>query len=150
MDTVLAALLPTVIPHAISWAERQACEILRAGLSLNERELSIAAQVGVTHPARVRILFVDAIPKPDDMVLRTAVERSGLFGPNIAGMMLGHGIFIRNGCLTERLASHELRHVFQYEQAGSIASFLRAYLAQIVQYGYQDAPYEKDAREHEV
>lgn len=46
--------------------------------------------------------------------------------------------------------SHELRHVHQYEQHGSIAAFLRVYLRQIVEVGYANAPLEADARAHEI
>lgn len=48
-----------------------------------------------------------------------------------------------------RLVTHELRHVHQYETAGSIAAFLPVYLQQILDYGYAHAPLEMDARAHE-
>jgi hypothetical protein len=50
---------------------------------------------------------------------------------------------------TTRLVSHELRHVHQYETAGSIAAFLGVYLAQIATVGYDNAPLEPDAIRHE-
>jgi hypothetical protein len=61
----------------------------------------------------------------------------------------GHAIIVRQGHLTNRLLSHELRHVFQYETAGSIAAFLPVYLQQLVTVGYAKAPYELDAQRHE-
>jgi hypothetical protein len=48
------------------------------------------------------------------------------------------------------LLSHELRHVYQYEAAGSIAAFLLNYLWQIATAGYEECPLELDARAHEV
>ena len=48
-----------------------------------------------------------------------------------------------------RELSHEFRHVYQYEAAGSIAAFLPVYLQQIVAFGYANAPFEADARAHE-
>jgi hypothetical protein len=51
---------------------------------------------------------------------------------------------------TPRLISHEFRHVAQYEVAGSIEAFLPVYLAQIVEAGYEAAPFEVDARNHEI
>jgi hypothetical protein len=39
--------------------------------------------------------------------------------------------------------------VYQYERAGSIGSFLPAYLREIVTHGYANAPSEIDARAHE-
>jgi hypothetical protein len=49
-----------------------------------------------------------------------------------------------------QLLSHECRHVYQYEAAGSIAAFLPVYIEQIVEFGYDDAPFEQDARHHEL
>ena len=66
------------------------------------------------------------------------------------GLTLGHSILIRHGRMSRRLLSHECRHVFQYEQAGSIATFLPHYLRSIVQVGYWESPFEKDARDHEL
>jgi hypothetical protein len=43
----------------------------------------------------------------------------GLLGPNTAGRTVGYGIFIAERC-TPRLLAHECRHVYQYEQAGSM------------------------------
>ena len=36
------------------------------------------------------------------------------------------------------------------EVAGSLESFLQVYLKQIADYGYDNAPYEHDARTHEL
>jgi hypothetical protein len=67
----------------------------------------------------------------------------------MVGITFGHGIYIREGTVSNRLVSHELRHVHQYEAAGSIAAFLATYLQQIVTVGYDNAPLELDARAHE-
>jgi hypothetical protein len=40
--------------------------------------------------------------------------------------------------------------VHQVEAAGSLEGFLVAYLKQIAAVGYDDAPYEVDARAHEL
>jgi hypothetical protein len=40
--------------------------------------------------------------------------------------------------------------VHQYEQHGLIAGFLPIYLKQVIEVGYRDAPFERDAREHEL
>jgi len=150
MNQTLAALLPELMPAAIAWAEQSAQEIAQTGVALNDSGISLARRVGVMYTERVRLKFVDAIPKPEDPSLRAAIELGGFMGPNTAGLTLGHSIYIRNGTGSARLISHELRHVQQYESAGSIALFLPIYLGQIVQYGYQDAPYEVDARASEI
>jgi hypothetical protein len=68
----------------------------------------------------------------------------------MVGLTLGHSIFICRGHKTPRLVSHELRHVYQYEQHGSIAAFLPIYLSQVLEVGYQNAAFERDARAHEL
>jgi hypothetical protein len=84
-------------------------------------------------------------PVPEDPELMMAAQHTGLLGPSTAGLTLGYSIFIAGHC-TSRLLAHECRHVYQYEQAGSIAAFLPMYLNQIAEVGYDRAPFEVDAR----
>ncbi len=67
----------------------------------------------------------------------------------MVGMTFGYGVYVCHGYVTFSLLSHEFRHVQQYEQAGSIAAYLPAYLEQVVTVGYDNAPFEIDARAHE-
>lgn len=90
-----------------------------------------------------------SLPLPGDPELKQAALATGLLGPSMIGLTLGHGIYVCHGHGNIRLLSHEFRHVHQYEQAGSIAAFLPAYLQQIVDVGYDKAPFEVDARAHE-
>jgi hypothetical protein len=90
------------------------------------------------------------LPLPDDPELRQVALATGLLGPSMIGLTLGHSIYIVLGHHTNRLLSHECRHVAQYETAGSIAEFLPQYLQQVAEYGYANAPFEIDARQHEV
>ena len=145
----LAAELPRLLPGAIAWAEARSAEILANGGALNDIGIRLARSVGVSRPERIRILEVKAMPLPDDPQLRFAALQTGLLGPNIAGLTLGYGIYIVAGHGSNRLVSHECRHVFQYEVAGSIAIFLPNYLQQIATVGYELAPLEIDARAHE-
>jgi hypothetical protein len=146
----LAAALPLLVPKAVAWAQTCEAQILTQGVALTEPELHLARRVGVAHAERIRLSYVDEPPLPADPLLRQAALHTGLLGPDMAGLTLGHGIYIRRGCLSALLLSHECRHVHQYERAGSIAAFLPLYLQQIVQFGYFDAPYEVDARAHEL
>jgi hypothetical protein len=142
--------LPALLPAAIAWAEARAKRAAEVGITLTAAEQEIARRVGVSQPARVRVEIVDELPLPEEPVLRAAALAAGLLGPEMAGLTLGHSIFIRRGHNNRRLLSHELRHVHQYEQHGSIAGFLRVYLSQIVEVGYANAPLEADARAHEI
>jgi len=48
------------------------------------------------------------------------------------------------------LLSHECRHAHQVESAGGLDVFLPKYLTQIADFTYDKAPYELDARAHEL
>jgi hypothetical protein len=147
--TDFAAALPRLLPHAIAWAHAQEFMILGGGRALTESERKLALAVEVQYPDRVRIKLVRQIPAPADPELRAIAIQTGLIGPHTGGITLGHGIFILDGQDSNRLVSHELRHVHQYEVAGSIAVFLQTYLEQIATVGYDRAPLELDARRHE-
>jgi len=146
----LRTALPYLLLEAIAWADAQAAQCAGSGRPLVAGEARLARSVGVAHPERVRVSVVDALPVPNDPTLRAAALESGLLGQGAIGLTLGHSIFVRAGHETARLLSHELRHVYQYERAGSIAGFLPTYLQQIIEVGYAACPLERDARGHEV
>lgn len=145
----VAAMLPQILPKAIAWAEARSAEIVSTGAPLSDLERRLAHLSGVYRPELVRIAEVASIPFPDEPQLREAALAAGLLGPGTIGLTLGYGIYIVQGHRNNRLVSHECRHVYQYEVAGSIAAFLPRYLAQVLSVGYAAAPFEIDAREHE-
>lgn len=145
----LRKALPHLVPKAITWAETQSQQIAQLGQPLNDSLKSIARSVGVMHPEFIRVAEVDSLPIPDDPDLKQAALATGMLGPNMVGLTLGYGVYVCRGHGTIRLLSHEFRHVYQYEKAGSIAAFLPVYLQQIVSVGYNSAPFEVDARAYE-
>ena len=149
MNIDLRAVLPILLPTAIRWSETLSSEVSRSGKHLNENEISIARDVGVMNPGLIRIAMVDRLPLPEDPQLRAAAIQTGVLGPGMVGLTLGHSVLICHGNKTIRLLSHEFRHVYQYEQYGSISNYLPVYLQQIVEVGYANAPFEIDARVHE-
>jgi hypothetical protein len=142
--------LPALLAGAIAWAEARVNKTAEAGEPLSADGREIARRVGVRQPERVRVQMVRTLPMPEDPALQAAALACGLLDPGMAGLTLGHTIFIRRGHNTRRLLSHELRHVHQYEVHGSIAAFLSVYLKQIIDVGYRDAPLELDAAAHEM
>ena len=142
--------LPRLMPRAIAWAETVAALVASAGEPLDASDLLDAKAVGVQNPGIIRVSTVELLPLPSDAELREAALQMELLGPSLDGLTLGHSILIRHGRMSRRLLSHECRHVFQYEQAGSIAAFLPLYLQTIVQAGYWDSPFEKETRAHEL
>ena len=146
----LEQALPQLLPLAIKWAEAEAQKATPTGASLTNAEEKLARAVGVQRPELVRVAIVPQLPEPQHPQLRLAAQQAGLLGLGGAGLTLGYTVFIVRGQKTLRLLSHELRHVHQYEQLGSIARFLPVYLEQIVTLGYANAPLEADARAHEI
>jgi hypothetical protein len=145
----LVSILPQLLPSAIAWAEAQSRRASKSGHPLDAAGLALAKRVGVQHPELIRLQLVDALPQPNEPALRQAALATGLLGPGGIGLTLGYSIFIVRGHMSASLLSHECRHVYQYEAAGSIAGFLPIYLLQIATAGYRDAPLEQDARAHE-
>jgi hypothetical protein len=145
----LKAALPELLPKAISWARAEARRGARVGRALNDRECEFARKVGVTHPERIRIVTVEALPMPIDPPLRAAAAQAGFLNPRMKGLTLGHSVFICRGHETPNLLSHEFRHVYQYERAGSITAFLRGYLPERVERGQAATTFDTDATAHE-
>ncbi|MEX3969755.1 hypothetical protein [Paraburkholderia caribensis] len=146
----LGALLPSIMPAAIAWAEQQSNLVLQTGSVLPPHCIADARAVGVLSPERIRVVIVAGLPLPTDPMLRNVALSTGLLGPNMVGLTLGHAVIVVQGHDTRRLMTHEFRHMRQYEVAGSIASFLPTYLQQIAVFGYEQAPLEVDARQHEI
>lgn len=146
----LKQALPELLPKAIKWVEEQSEYVQANGLPLNPLGLEIARRVGVQHPEKIRVLTVSSIPVPDDPFLRSVALSQGVVGPDTIGITFGHSLYLVDGQITVRLLSHECRHIYQYERFGSIKAFLTEYLSQIVEFGYQNAPLEIDARNSEI
>jgi hypothetical protein len=142
--------LASLLPRAIAWAENQSANILQTGQPLTTALESLASSVGVKYPEKIRIIEIPELPLPEDAALRDTGLKLGLLGPHMLGITFGYGIYVRQGHVDQRLLSHEFQHTYQYEQAGSIAAFLKQYIEQIAATGYFDAPLEQDARAHEV
>ena len=145
----LRSTLPQLLAPAIAWAELISQQVQREGECLNAAGLAIAWNVGVKRPELIRAMIVDRLPLPTEPLLQQAALQTGLLDSKMCGLTLDYSILFVRGHM-ERLLSHECRHVYQYEEAGSIAAFLPVYLSQIIEFGYADAPLEKDARNHEV
>jgi hypothetical protein len=149
-EDLLSKLVP-LMPEIVAWVNERSADIIKTGYSLNERQRQIAVAVGVRHPELVRLKAVPRIEPPQHQELAQIAVDTKLISPRTGGITFGYGIYLRNDLVEDdRLLSHELRHVHQYENAGSIAAFLAEYVRQIAVHGYEDAPLEIDARDAEV
>jgi hypothetical protein len=146
----LAAQLPLIAERTIEWAKGQEARVLQAGAPLTMEQQKLARAVGVRFPERIRLAVVDQIPLPDEPVLKAAAEGVGLSQSWAAGLTLGHAVILHRGFERDpRLLSHEFRHVAQYENMGGIGPFLVTHLKSLVELGYENSPFEVDARAHE-
>jgi hypothetical protein len=138
--------LAHLLPLAVNWAREQESYILQNGEPLTASQTDDARLVPVEHPEKVRLLSVDEIPSPDNPLLRTAAQITGLIPTNAIGLTLRYGIFMQSDYGQDRkLIVHELAHVAQYERCGGIAEFLKQYLLECITIGYPDAPMEQEA-----
>jgi hypothetical protein len=150
MSRLLAAALPLLLPRAIRWCEELAADVAARGSALLPGALEDARSVGVKSPEAIRVLVVDQMPSPRDVLLGPAAALIGFLGPDTAGLALGHAIYVRRGRLSRRLLSHECRHTAQCEAAGSLPAFLEQYLTELLAVGYEACSFEVDARAHEL
>jgi hypothetical protein len=143
--------LPVMLPRVMEWAERQAAHVIERGSALSPQLQELARRSGVRDPSRIRVLVVDRIALPEEPALKVAASSVGLAPASAAGMTLGYAVTVHRGYQDDpRLMSHEFRHVAQYEQAGGIRAFLAIHLPQLLEFGYEDSPFEVDARAHEA
>ena len=137
-----------LIPLACRWAETQERIIIETGRPLTAEEQELARQMGIMRVDRIRVLAVDVVPAPEQILLRMAAQQVGLFGSEAAGMTLRYGIFIqKNSAQDRRLLAHELGHVRQYERMGGFRAFMERYLFECMIIGYPNTPMEQEADE---
>ncbi len=142
--------LKHLLSLAVAWAERQSEIIQNSGSPLSLPELDLARRMGVVKPEEIRLQIVEEIPTPTNSTLSKFADSLGLLDRRMAGLTLGYSIFILKGKRSNRIISHECRHVFQYEQAGSMQMFIEEYISQLIQFGYANSPFEQDAYAHET
>ncbi|PTY00006.1 hypothetical protein DB346_19560 [Verrucomicrobia bacterium LW23] len=138
--------LELALPFVVRWARRREADIIRHGAALTQRQLEDARDVGVTHPERIRVMMVSAVPFPMNPVLRVAAHAFGLRPGSTLGMSLGYGIYVRRDYQeSRRVFRHECMHTAQHERLGGIDRFIKAYFRECYQFGYACAPLEREA-----
>lgn len=115
-------------------------------MALSAEQSQLAANVGIAHPERVRLLAVRLVP-PTNRLLRNLGKKLGFVSDATIGMTLRYGIFIQAEHWGERgLLVHELAHVGQYERLGGFRGFLSRYLSECIQPGYPLGELEQEAK----
>jgi hypothetical protein len=135
-----------LLPAVWWWAAAMERRAMRFGRPLRRRERLLASQAGVRHPERIRVLVVEAMPEPAFPWMRGLAARWGFTMDGVIGLCLRYGIFLRRGQSgrTETLV-HECVHTAQCERLGGLSAFLLRYLGECLQFGYANAPMEKEA-----
>lgn len=142
---IIAAL---VLPPYIEWASATEATGLQQGQALDAEQLLIAKEIGIQHPEKVRLLYVDEVPFPhDNVLLKTVGEALGFIGQGIVNnaQVFGYSIYIRKGYdLTTARLAHELVHVLQIERS-SLEAVVTQHFADLATYGYENSPLEVEA-----
>jgi hypothetical protein len=137
--------LPELFPHVVAWVSGLETQARESGRVLTAFESNLAQNVGVAHPAEVRILSVPEIPPPAHPRVKQLAQRVGLLTADTGGLTAAYGVIARFDCANSpRLMAHEFVHVAQYERLGR-EGFLQEYIRQIAAHGYQNAPFELEA-----
>jgi hypothetical protein len=138
--------LPLILPIAQAWAEKQEIIISQMGTALTESELDDARRAGVAQPEKIRVVRVEALPRPESEDLMFLARQMGLFSTESSGLAIGYGICLPPSVWEDRYRlAHECVHVSQYERHGSIQAFLAAYLRECIDPGYPFGHMEQEA-----
>ncbi|MEZ9138751.1 MULTISPECIES: hypothetical protein [unclassified Shewanella] len=139
-----------LLPQYIDWAyevDRKGQEI---GVSLDKKELLLAAEIGIVHPEKVRIVYVNEVPFPyENFALKVFGEGVGIVGEGIINnaQVFGYSIYARKDFeLNRTRLAHELVHVLQIERA-SLDIVVSQHFSDMSKYEYDKAPLEMEAFE---
>lgn len=138
-----------LLPLALGWLLSVEEATLTHGRVLSPIELQDAQSVGVQQPEKIRILNVDTIAQPEDPLLLQAMAEIGMLTEGVAGRAIGYGVELAEGAESRKLLRHEFRHIYQFEQAGSLANFVEIYVKSLLADGYENSEFERDARSFE-
>ncbi|NME72938.1 hypothetical protein [Flammeovirga aprica] len=137
-----------LMPQYIDWAYETDRKGLELGVPLDDKALLLASDIGIVHPEKVRLVFVDEVPFPyENFALKTLGEALGFIGEGIINnaQAFGYSIYIRKDFdLTRPKLAHELVHVLQIERS-SLESVITQHFSDLAEYGYDNAPLEVEA-----
>lgn len=137
-----------LLPQYIDWAYETDEKGLESGIPLNAQELSLAEEIGIKNPKKIRIVYVDEVPFPyENLALKTLGEALGFIGEGVINnaQVFGYSIYVRNGYeLNRPKLAHELVHVLQIEQS-NLSHIITQHFSELAEYGYDKAPLEVEA-----
>jgi hypothetical protein len=135
------------MPHIQRWFVCEEKFVLHDGVSLTGAQARDARLVGVRNAGRVRLLLVDEIKVHGVGLMRKIAPGLELVRPDSVAMTFGYGIYMRTSHTRDRAALlHHLVHVAQMEELGGSEHYIKRYINDCLQYGYENAPLEIQAR----
>ncbi len=138
--------LHTALPAVRSWIDKildkHASQAVSVG-SLGFRRLPQHFPQNLLD--NTKVVSVDKVPFPPLSALGLP-ELASMEQMKFAGTTYKDTYFVRELDQSESLHFHELVHIVQWERLG-VDNFLLAYGVGLVQFGYEDSPLEKMARE---
>lgn len=139
-----------LVPQYIDWGYQVEAQGLKLGVPLDEEGLLLAKDIGIQSPEKIRIVYVDEVPFPyDNFALTILGESVGAIGDDIINQAqaFGYSIYVRNDYDLDRpRLAHEIVHVLQIERS-NFRDVTLQHLADLAEYGYDDAPLEVEAFE---
>lgn len=139
------------IAYYVKWAEEIEARGQATGTPLDPVQARLAAEIGIKHPEKVRLVFVDEVPFPtENPEIKLAGEKFGFIGPGIVNnaQAFGYTIWVRKAFTLDRpRLAHELVHVMQIERSPSFAAYAAQYVSELIQYGHEKSPLELEAYE---
>lgn len=140
--------------YYVKWAAKIEERGQATGTPLAPDQLRLASEIGIKHPEKVRLVVVDEVPFPmDNPEIRLAGEKFGFIGPGITNnaQAFGYTVWIRKGFSLDRpRLAHELVHVMQIERSTSFAAYASQYVSELIQYGHEKSPLEREAYEANI
>ncbi len=134
-----------LLPAAEQFVLENESEAMESGVPLTGPQLTIASDIGIENPEKVRIYYVDKLPFPEDPELAVLAKKFGYSSPLMGAYTYGYGVWMKGSLKNDKeLFAHELIHVRQAEQMG-VREQTKQYLMQLYIYGYQNAPMELEA-----
>ena len=145
----VVARVAQLVPAAVAFVASTEQQVQASGRPLTADEQQLARAVGVAQPESVRVLVAAQFIAPADPAFAVEARKFGLGDPAEGGRTLGHAIQIKLQYASARwLLAHELTHVGQFERLGA-NEFVRAYLTELLMFGYARAPLERVAASNE-
>jgi hypothetical protein len=146
-DPQLQKQIEEHLPDAVRWAEQVEKEALEKGKPLSPLLRDIAQELGIQNVDTIRVLEVDTMPTPpENLEIENLTDQFSRPIAGASGLSFGRAILVLRPLANDyNLLTHELVHVRQYEQAGSLSSYLRRCSDEAMHFEYPTMPLELEA-----